>query len=75
VTFLERMSGVNDSHRQVDPKRGTLSKPVADHRNLPALQLNQLTRNREAETEPPARAADAGVGLPKTIEDVGKKFL
>ena len=33
-----------------------------------------MTGNRQAEAEPAARAADAGVGLPKALEDVGKKL-
>ena len=43
-------------------------------KNPPALELDQVPGDREAEAEPAALAADAGVGLPEALEDVRKEL-
>ena len=41
---------------------------------MPALELHQVPRDRQAEAEPAALAVDAGVGLPEALEHVGKEL-
>src|SRR2546425_1066722 len=66
---------VHDPDRQLDPEGGTLSRAAAGHRNAATMQLHQMTRNREAETESAMGAADARVRLSRALEHVGKELL
>ena len=61
-------------HRQLDPERRTLPRPLAGGIDASALELHQVTGDRQPEAEPAVRASDAGVRLAEALEHVGKKL-
>jgi hypothetical protein len=74
LAFFDRGCGSRAPQRQLDPERRALCRSVTLSKDTAALELDQVPGNREAEAKSAARAADAGVSLPKAIEDMRKKF-
>src|SRR6185503_19112237 len=71
IPFVQRTSVID---RQLDPKRGTLAQPAALRKNAAALELHQVTSNRETKAKAAMRAGDPGIRLTEAFEDVREKL-
>src|SRR5438445_9336275 len=59
--------------READDERGALALPFALRLDGAAVQLDEVARDREAETEPAVRARERGIGLAEFVEHVREK--
>ncbi len=60
--------------RQVHGEAGAEAAPIALRLDTPAVQLDDVADDREAETEPAVRPRDRGVALREPVEDERQQF-
>jgi hypothetical protein len=73
-TVARRHAGLHRGHeRQRDGERRPLPFAVRMRRDAPAVHLDELARDREADAETACPASRAAVGLAEALEDVRQK--
>ena len=70
---LQRLLVMNAHHGQPTDNVEPLIAPAARRMNRPAVQLDEMPHNRQAETEAGMFARRAAVRLAKALEDMWKK--
>src|SRR6185295_1664548 len=77
VSFALHVAPLNDLafiHRQLDAERRAGIQTVAVNGNGPVMEFDQITHNREAQTEPATRTTDNTALLREWFKHVWKHF-
>ena len=60
--------------RQSHAERAAASGPIALSVYVPAVQLDQVTRDCQSQSEPSVASSRRAIGLPKPLEDKGQEI-